>query len=151
MKKEESQSAGRYISIIHRAAQCFFAKKFKKYRIGTGQIPILMALFRADGITQDAAAQYFNADKSTIATTIKKLISEGYVIKQQDHQDKRAVRLYLTNRGKALKPCISQALKQWTDVLTHDFTPAEKSKMFNFLDRMAENAINETNNEKHKE
>ena len=147
----DRQSAGKYISILHRAAHRYFKHNLKQYNIGIGQIPVLMALFHNNGISQENAAKYFNMDKSTTAVAVQQLVNAGYVTKRVNAEDKRAYKLYFTKKGAEIMPHIAKSVTQWTNILLKDFSPEEKTAALDLLDRMSKNAIKEICNEKHKE
>lgn len=133
-------SIGRWISIIYRYAQNYMTKELEPYNIGSGQFMFLLTLYKEDGIHQEKLSCYLNIDKGTTARAIKKLEREGYVIRKEDMEDRRAYKVFLTEKAIEIQPIVYKALMNWTDVLSKDFTSDEKEMILVLLKRMAENA-----------
>jgi DNA-binding MarR family transcriptional regulator len=92
------------ISFTYRSVQKHFAKELAQYRIGWGHFAILMSLYNQEGRSQDSLAQSGGFDKTMIAKSILRLEEEGIVYRKIDSEDKRIKRLYLTEKGKELRP-----------------------------------------------
>ena len=100
MKPEEQMTFGRSLSIISRHGQMYLDRKLKPLHIRAGQIPILRLLGVKDGISQERIGKFFHLDKGTIAKTIRPLISEGYINRKTNPQDRRAYQVFLTRKGR---------------------------------------------------
>jgi DNA-binding MarR family transcriptional regulator len=92
------------ISFTYRSVQKHLAKELAQYRIGWGHFAILMSLYNQEGRSQDSLAQSGGFDKTMIAKSILRLEEEGIVYRKIDSEDKRIKRLYLTEKGKELRP-----------------------------------------------
>ena len=132
----------RFISFISRCGQIYFDRELIPINIRSGQIRILRALDIRDGINQEHIRLLSHLDKSTIAKTIKPLISEGYIQRTINPDDKRAYQISLTDKGREIMPMLKQTIRAWTDILTYGFTDEEKRSIDDLLVRMSENARN---------
>ena len=132
---------GKWISCLYRIGQSFFDQYFDDYGIGLGHYSCLMCLFHGDGITQDAISKFTNTDKATTARSITKLETLGYVERHVDIDDRRAYKVFLTEKGRESQPEIRRILKKWADLITDGFTPAEAENAYDLVERMALNAI----------
>lgn len=65
-----------------------------------GQPKILEALSFQDGCTQKELARYCALDKSTITHLLKRLESQGLIIRKNDETDRRMMRIFLSNDGR---------------------------------------------------
>ena len=101
MKKQES--IGKWISTLHRQIQIHINKDLEDYKIGIGQIQVLMVLYKNDGINQESISKILHLDKATIGRAVKKLMEHGYVRRDKDPNDKRAYILHITKKGKINK------------------------------------------------
>lgn len=135
-----SISVGKYISCIYRYSQRYFEKQLAEYGLGSGTYPFLITLFRKDGIHQQQLSQHLNIDKTTTTRAVKRLIDLGYVIRQRDLCDRRAYRLFLTEKGRRLEPGIRKVLRHWSSILSKGFAAEEKQQMLDFLRRMSHNS-----------
>lgn len=134
---------GKWISCLYRTGQSFFDYHLDTYGLGSGNgyYACLTYLFRQEGITQDTISKHVTIDKTTIARAIMKLEALGYIVRHVDPIDRRAYKVYLTDKGRALQPTIEATLTQWTSSLTQGFTPTETQMAYRLLERMAQNAI----------
>ena len=139
---ERKPYIGKWISCIYRIGQSFFDQYFDEYGIGFGHYSCLLCLFRKEGITQDAISKFTNTDKATTTRSIAKLIELGYVKRHVDPDDRRAYKVYLTEKGRKIEPEVRQILKKWANLITDGFTPAEAESAYNLVERMASNALN---------
>jgi DNA-binding MarR family transcriptional regulator len=92
------------ISFTYRSVQKYFAKELAQYHIGWGHFAILMSLYDQEGRNQDSLAQSKGFDKTMIAKSILRLEDGGIVYREIDPADKRIKRLYLTDKGRELRP-----------------------------------------------
>jgi DNA-binding MarR family transcriptional regulator len=137
---KDKKSVGRIISCIHRFTHIHLNIELERYKIGIGQLHFLMKLYNKDGINQETLANDLKTDKATSARAIKKLEKEGYVLRKKDSSDNRAYKIYLTKKGKELKPKIKKITRNWTKILTDGFDEKEKEMLFSFLEKIARNA-----------
>ena len=64
---------------------------------------ILFCLSREEGITQLELSHRAGLKPPTVSVALKHLEDEGYVVRVTDDDDKRAARVYLSEKGNALK------------------------------------------------
>lgn len=74
---------------------------------------VLVALFQNTELTMSEIAERVNRDRSTVTTSVNKLIELGYLAAMKNAQDSRSTIVFLTPKGKDLEPVffqISQSL-----------------------------------------
>lgn len=118
-------------------AQCFINEKLEPYHIGSGQYIFLLVLFREDGINQEILSEIVKVDKATTGRAIKRLIEEEYVYRLRDPEDKRSYQIFLTDKGRLLRPILMDILKEWNSLLLQD--QEEKKQAVELLEKMAKN------------
>jgi DNA-binding MarR family transcriptional regulator len=138
----ERVAISKYISILYRSGGSYLSKKFADYNIGTGQFTFLLHLSHNEGVTQEEMSCSLHIDKGTTTKALKKLEQEGYIFRQTDEKDKRAHRVYLTDKGKSIIGDIHKILDEWNNIITAGFTDEEKELSLKLLQRMAENKNN---------
>jgi len=136
----DNKSIGRIVSCIHRHSGIHISKQLEPYNIGRGQLHYLMILNNKDGINQEYLAEELMMDKATSARAIKKLEDEGFITRKRDDNDHRAYEIYITDKGKNMIPEMRKVLKNWSQKLLDGFTEEEKTLLFDFLERIEENA-----------
>ncbi len=137
----QNHSITRWISILYRYGQSHISKQVDQFSIGSGQYVFLLALYKKDGISQEEISNHLKIDKATTAKAIKKLEKEGYVKRNINSEDRRAYKVFLTQKAFDIKPEIHSILRNWADVLSGGFSEDEKKLVSELLGRMAKNAF----------
>lgn len=136
---DQEGKVGRWISILYRHAQVYTAKRLKPHHIGSGQYGFLFVLYKNNGIIQESLAEILHIDKATTARALAKLETEGYVQRIVDPNDKRALRLYVTDQAREIMPTIEKAMSDWNDLITTGLEDTEKEIALKLLRKMAMN------------
>lgn len=137
----DENSIGKWISILNRHSHAYITKHLKEYNIGSGQYVFIVTLYKNNGISQDKLSELLNIDKGTTAKAIKKLEEEGYVRREVDPDDRRAYKLYATEKALAIEPVICEVLKDANKILSIGFTDEDKAITRKLLEKMSENAV----------
>ena len=136
MTNNSCQSVGKYISIIHRTGSSFLSKEFSKFNIGSGQYMYLIHLYKNDGLSQEELTEILNIDKGTTAKSIKKLETEGFVMRVKDKNDKRINRVYLTPKALEIKDEFLSSINAWENTLTSNLSYAVKEQALTLLKKI---------------
>ena len=136
MTNNSCQSVGKYISIIHRTGSSFLSKEFSKFNIGSGQYMYLIHLYKNDGLSQEELTEILNIDKGTTAKSIKKLETEGFVMRVKDKNDKRINRVYLTPKALEIKDEFLSSINAWENTLTSNLSYSEKEQALTLLKKI---------------
>lgn len=134
-------SPGKWISMLYRHAQSFISKRLREYNIGSGQYMFLMELYKGDGRKQEDLVNTLNIDKGTTARALANLEKQGYLRREVDEADKRAYRVYLTQKAFDVKPHIHQVLSEWNNIITSSLSDMEAKTAVELIQKMAANAI----------
>jgi DNA-binding MarR family transcriptional regulator len=143
----EDYHLGGLISYLLRAQATFLTQRLKTYHISYGQFPFLRALYREDGVNQEALAKRLLFNKATIARAIHKLEREGYVYRTQDKSDGRANRIFLTPKGKEIKPFMDELSREWNSVLLSMLTEDECRMLKELMKKILSNVMHEMKQE----
>jgi DNA-binding MarR family transcriptional regulator len=138
---EEHESFGRIIACLYRHARIYFEKELAPFGLGSGALPVLKALLHHDGITQHELTEHLHVDKATTTRMITKLIKQGYVRRENDPEDKRAYRLFVTKKARETAPEIRKVLHSWTVILSEGLSDDEKETAMRLLRHMRDNAL----------
>lgn len=136
MEINKKEPINRYISQIHRKGGAVITKELSQYGVGAGQLMFLIELYREDGIHQEVLCEKLHIDKGTTARAVKKLEEEQFIVRVKDELDKRAYKIYLTDKSRALKESIFCVLDQWNEILSNDLTEEEKLVLINILKKI---------------
>ncbi len=141
IKKHES--IGRDISHIFRSINIYLSKELEPYGIGSGQFPFFKLLMHHEGVSQESLASSLKYDRATITRSVNKLEEMGYVIRKRDPCDKRAYCVYLTGKGREMKPVLIDISSKLNDVLLYGFNTEEKAMFISMMEKAAKNIASE--------
>lgn len=132
---------GALISIINRAHFIIINERLKPCGLSAGQFLALICLVRKQNIIQDTLARHFHIDKGTVARAVQKLEDGGFIRRTPDPENRRAVRLFLTEKGREMAPVLHSIDLEWEKGAFSGFTNEEKEQCMVYLRRMAANCI----------
>lgn len=130
---------GRLISILYRKSQIFLGQALKAYDITSAEYPVLIALNKKDGVTQEELVSYLYLDKSAITRVIQGLVEKEFVTKSKDDEDQRCNRIYLTAKGYEVQAKIEKALNDWNVILMTGIEEEKGEKIYEVLMHMVGN------------
>ncbi len=99
---------------------------FKKRLTGYGLTPIqhliLEVLWDEDGLSASTIGERLILDPATLSGVLERMVSGGWIFKHPDLEDKRTLRICLSDKGISLKPRLTterdQANQECLDGLT---------------------------------
>lgn len=136
------EALAKYISKLYRQGNAFLTKKFNRYNIGSGQYMFLIQLYNHDGLSQEEIAARLNIDKGTTARAIKKLEDQGYITRIKDECDKRANKIFITQKAEDIRTDFFRILGQWNDILTSGLTEEEVELVLKLMKKISVNNFN---------
>lgn len=113
-------------SIIHRYSVMRHIKDMKNCPIAGHQMGYIVYIHKFPGASQEDMVAFFKLNKGTVAKGVKKLMDEGYVIRKQNENDRRAYQLYLTEKGEELHAYSEKSLHEFNDTLTKGMSQDEQ-------------------------
>ncbi|HBC98112.1 MAG TPA: MarR family transcriptional regulator [Clostridium sp.] len=124
---------------IYRCTQMYVDKKLKRFDLTTGTYPYLLALRKREGISQNKLSRELNVDKSLCSRSVKKLTKLGYIRSEENKEDIRAHKLYITDKAKKTIPQIIKIIQQWIHILVQGIDGRETAISIKFLERVLNN------------
>jgi DNA-binding MarR family transcriptional regulator len=137
----DERSIEKWVSLLNRHCQAYINRNLKEYNIGRGQYIFILALYKHAGINQDKLSELLSIDKCTTAKAIKRLEAEGYVRREIDDEDRRAYKLYATEKAFQIKPVICNIMKQVSDILALDLTEEERETSLQLIQKISRSAV----------
>jgi DNA-binding MarR family transcriptional regulator len=111
----ENIPLGAITSITSRGRFVFLNNRLRPLGLSAGQFPVLMLLAHEQNIMQDDLVRHYRLDKGTIARAVRKLEDAGYIRRITDPGNRRAVRLFLTEKGKEVTPLLAAIDREWEE------------------------------------
>lgn len=127
--------SGRLVDFANR----FIAAELVRHGV-EGIVPshgdILCALYEKDGLAISEIARRTHRTKSTVCVLAGKLEQNGYVERRPDPQDRRAIGLWLTDKGKAAKPVFKSISAALCEKVEENLSPEEVLVLNSLLARV---------------
>lgn len=120
---------GAYIALSYRHMALGIGRKLAPLNIGAGQYPYLLALFMEDGQSQQTLADRLGVDKSAAARAIARLEQSGYIRRESDANDRRSRMVFVTEKGRAARPIIEEALSSALEILQDGMSKADRKEV----------------------
>ena len=109
------ETIGKNISILYRQFNMFLNNELEKVDITATELMYLGSLYKKDGITQDELVREYCIDKAATARTIQSMEKKGLVYRKADEVDKRAKRVYLSEKSDEYQKLIQDIQKKWIE------------------------------------
>lgn len=102
--------AGRVPLLLNR----FLSQQFKAkdLLLTREQWSVLAVLWKTDGCSQQLIADTTSRDKPSVTRLIDNLVKEGYVTRESHETDRRTNLIYLTQKGKDVKPLVMEVVDE---------------------------------------
>jgi MarR family transcriptional regulator, organic hydroperoxide resistance regulator len=134
-----------YISIkIHKTdllLTSFIKARLDPFNLAPEQNLIMMLLWEKDGLTQNQLVDKLNKDKTNIARMASNLEKKGFVKRVECQEDRRAVKLFLTERGNELGASIVPILEEFNSAVTNGISEIERKELERLLSKINHNVL----------
>lgn len=136
-----NKSLGRFISSIYRHQSILIQKRLDPYQVGCGQYAFLIRISENEGINHKDLSHLVKIDRANTTRAAKKLEEVGYIRSEQDPEDRRVQRLYLTDKGRDIIPVIKQELTTVSQIMSQGLSSEEQEHLTSMLETI-ENNVN---------
>lgn len=126
----------RKITKIAREAEKLVLISLREEGVGTAEIDLIHALRHNPGCTQARLAELLHADKAAIARRTKNLETKGFLVREDDPNDRRSQRLYPTDKAEAMKSSKAEIETSFYEYLTSALTEEEANTFAELLNRL---------------
>lgn len=136
---EKDASLGYVVNFLARQFSQTLQKRFNKLGVSTGQFPILLELWRQEGLTQKDLCNRIAYEQPTIAATLKRMERDGLLIVHSDTKDRRALRYHLTKKARDLENTMIAAAQSVNMQASQGMTAAEIRQFIMLAHRLMNN------------
>lgn len=126
----------RKITKIAREAEKLVLLSLRDSGVGTAEIDLIHALRHNPGVTQAKLSEILHTDKAAIARRTKNLEAKGYLIRQDDPNDRRSQLLYPTAQADTLKASKEEIETSFYAYLNSVLTAEEQATFAMLLDKL---------------
>ena len=107
----------RYDHMVSKYHHRFLEERLKDLSINRSEAPYIKVIYKSETIKMNDLIAKFFFHKSHTTRVIKSLVSDGYVSKKVDPEDKRGYILTITDKGKVIGKKIIKALDEWDELM----------------------------------
>ncbi|MCD8118310.1 MAG: MarR family winged helix-turn-helix transcriptional regulator [Lachnospiraceae bacterium] len=98
---------------------------------------VLSFLLRHPGASQKDIAAYRDITTASVSQIVKEMQLTGYLKKEQDPDDRRYVKLYLTEKGEACARELHDRTKRADERIRELFSPEKEQEMLGLLEELS--------------
>lgn len=107
---------------------------------------IMMHLARNDNITQLDLVRATHLKAPTVSVCLQKMEAEGYVARKSDEQDMRAMRVFLTEKGREIDRRVISKIREQEQRISDCLTAEEKNTLLELLSKIRANLLEDQTN-----
>ena len=127
-----------FISIIYREHAKYLNEKVKDEDLSFGLFPLLITIYKNEGIIQEQLAKIFHLNESTITRNLKKLEDKGFI---KRIKDKRTKRIEVTDKGVKTAEKVMGYDDEWDSKIKEIISEKEYDAFKNTLKKISEELI----------
>ena len=125
-----------HITNIARCAVLYRQEELAPLGLKSCHASYMAAICDCPGITQDQLARRIFINKSNVARQLVILEEDGFVERRPSPEDKRAIQVFPTEKGRACLPEINRIFRCWESFVAQDLTEEERRCIVAMLDKM---------------
>lgn len=126
------------ISILYREHAKFLNERVKDENLSSGLFPLLIKIYKNDGIIQEELAEAFHLNESTITRNLKKLEDKGFI---ERIPEKRKKIIKITDEGKKTAQKVMDYDDEWDEKIQSIVGIWEYNHLKDILIKIANNLI----------
>lgn len=112
---------------------------FSDLGIHVGQDMVLLCLWKEDGLTPSELASRLKVEPGTVSKVLSRMEKVDLVTRRSDPEDARSYKVYLTERGRALREPVESRWQEVEDRMVEELSPEEKVVLYRLLSRVRNN------------
>jgi len=126
------------VGAVHKRRSAY---EFMKQDLTAGQPRMLNYLFEHNGSIQREIAEACHLEPASVTSVLNSMEKSGLIERKPDSGDKRALEVWLTEKGLAKKKDVDAIFTAMADECFKGFTDEEKQMAGNFLTRIFKNML----------
>jgi len=128
------KSIGFLLSKGYQRAWALLREEIEEYDLTPPQFCLLAFLWQQDGMTQVELSEKGQIDRTTICGLIDRLEKNGLVERRPHPQDRRAYKIYLTDRGRGVEIPLAESAGKAIAKFTNGLNNEEISELTRMLE-----------------
>jgi DNA-binding MarR family transcriptional regulator len=140
---KDVQEFGELLSMMIRSFVAFERSEIFCHGVTMSQCSTVLAIGKKGPMTMNELSEWMNLATSTMTRIVDNLVRDGYIERTQDPQDRRVVRVSLTELGEELFAFIIHIYHEYHRKIVQSIPPGELRKVVESL-RLLIEALRET-------
>lgn len=116
-----------------------FNQKIKEYGISPEQWSVIYKVIEEPAISQKLVSDSTYKDQGNLTRMIDKLVKNGFLIKEQNSENRREIQLFPTEKAIDISKPIIEHSTQHNKNMLNNFSKDEEEQLFNLLNKVYEN------------
>ncbi|AMD17736.1 hypothetical protein TL18_06695 [Methanobrevibacter sp. YE315] len=138
MMDDENVPSPPFISLIYRSHAKYINEILKEDGLSFGLHPLLVKIYKEEGISQEELAEFFHLSESTITRNVKKLEEKEIIARIKD---KRKKIIKVTAKGGKIARKIMDYDEKWDEILKKNLTDEEYDDFLKILRKICVDLI----------
>ena len=130
------------LRVLVRSFEAHFRKNMESEDINIGEIPILLSIYKDEGLNQIDLVRKFHVTEANISKTTKNLLNKGFIVKKVDVENNTKKLLFLTEKGQEVCESLLELFEDWRNDLKGDIPSEELHAFSKTLEKISINAEN---------
>ena len=130
------------LRVLVRSFEAHFRKNMESEDIHIGEIPILLSIYKDEGLNQIDLVRKFHVTEANISKTTKNLLNKGFIVKKVDVENNTKKLLFLTEKGQEVCESLLELFEDWRNDLKGDIPSEELHAFSKTLEKISINAEN---------
>ena len=139
------QSISYQLARINTAHKTALERSMNEIGLHSGQVFVLLELWKHDGQRQVDLAARLNIAPPTVNKTLKGLIDSGFVTRTKVEDDARSTRIFLTQKGVDIEEGVRTQWERLEEELLARLTDTEMLVLFQLLEKLGPEDVDSAN------
>lgn len=126
------------VAVLRKVVGKYMMRNFKDMPL-TGDQSRLLFVIKEHGHSQKEVAQYLHISDATLSVRIKRLEEAGYIIREQNTQDKRHSTVRLSKLGEEYLETCKDKMRHMEEVCSRGLTKEDHDAVLHMIDMIIKN------------
>ncbi|MFD0960786.1 MarR family winged helix-turn-helix transcriptional regulator [Paenibacillus chungangensis] len=149
MKHPLSDHIGVLIHMIDLEIVQYMKERLSSVQLTPEQHLIIALLLKRQGLMQNEIAEALSKDKSSLTRMLGSLETKGFITRQCCGDDRRAMKVFLTEKGMLLQDHVDEVDKSTRAIMLRGFSEAECAELARLLLKLRDNVRDEQRSMNH--
>ncbi|WP_440108662.1 MarR family winged helix-turn-helix transcriptional regulator [Paenibacillus sp. QZ-Y1] len=118
-----------------------YSESLRELNLYVGQDNLLYRLWLGDGVTQMQLCEHLKCEPPTVTNMVKSLEQNGFIYRKRDVQDARIMRIFLTDKGKALEKPVEIKWREQQEKLLQSISTEDRLILRHLMQQMERNIV----------